>query len=111
MHHRSEKKDRAVAVAAVDDDDDDAVATESNESEERRLKRRLRRAKKMAKHLENLGLDEEGNELDNFSLAKYPVREWKFTIAGMRDEVAINPVTTLIAIVWLWGIVLWCAGT
>lgn len=89
---------------------EDGAAVENVDSEERRLRRRLRRAQKLAKHLEELGLDENGNELDNFSLDKYPVREFKFTIPMMRNEVALNPTVTLIAIVCLWGLVLWCTS-
>jgi hypothetical protein len=83
-----------VDVRSNADDDDEAA--------ERRLRRQMRRAKKMAKHLERLGLDE------NEDKPGYPVREYKFTIPGMSDQVVINPVVALISIAWLWGIVLWC---
>lgn len=79
----------------------------SENSEERRLRRKLRKAQRIAKHFEELGLDENGNELDAFSIEKYPVREWTFTVPGMSDKVALNPVVTLIAVAFLWGLVLW----
>lgn len=95
-------------------DDNMTISTKDrneNESEEERtLRKQLRRAKKMARHLEKLGLDENGEELDNFSLSKYPVRESTFTISGMNDRVAVNPVVTLMAIIVLWSIVVWCTG-
>jgi hypothetical protein len=87
-----------------------ATVSDNSESEELTQKQRQRRAKKMAKRLAALGLDEEGNELDNYSLSKYPVRECKFTLPGMKDDIAINPVVSLIGVGVLWGIVCWYSG-
>jgi hypothetical protein len=79
------------------------------EQEEARARRKqLRQAEKMVKRLAKLGLDEHGDPLDNFSLLKYPVREWKFRVPGFQEAVAINPVVTLIAVAVLWSIVLTC---
>jgi hypothetical protein len=64
----------------------------------------------LAKQFAALGLDEHGNELDNFSLLKYPVREWKLTIPGTQEPIALNPAVTLIGVVSLWGIVCWSSG-
>jgi choline-glycine betaine transporter len=38
------------------------------------------------------------------------MRFWKFTIPGMHDKVAINPVVTLIGVVCLWSLVVWSNG-
>jgi hypothetical protein len=78
--------------------------------EERRLKKLQKQAKKVAEHFAALGLDENGDPLDNFSLLKYPVRECKFTIPGCHEPIAINPVVVLIGVFCLWGMVLWNVG-
>jgi hypothetical protein len=86
-----------------------ATVSGDPESEEFTQKQR-RRAKKMAKRLAALVPDDEGNELDDYSLSKYPVREWKFTLPGMKDDIALNPVVTLVGVGVLWGIVCWYSG-
>lgn len=96
------KEKRENTMTTVSDDGDLA----SNEL----TQKQRRRAKKMAKRLAALGLDEEGNELDNYSLSKYPVREWKFTLPGMKDDIALNPVVSLIGVSVLWGIVCCYSG-
>jgi hypothetical protein len=81
-------------------------------SDEERLERRRARAKKkLAAHMAALGLDENGQPLDNFSLLKYPVREWKFTLPCSQEPVAVNPVVALIAVACLWALVIWTTGT
>jgi hypothetical protein len=94
-HKKKSKKSRG---------SDDTASRASEDDEERRLRKELRRAKKMARHLERLELDENQNETN------YPVRECKFTILGMTDKVAINPAVTLIAVSGLWAIAIWCSG-
>ena len=37
-----------------------------------------------------------------------PMREWRFTLPCMREPIIMNPVTTLIGIVPLWGAAIWC---
>lgn len=93
-----------VAVAAIVDID------EQIRKEERRRKKLIKRAKSQAKLFAELGLDENGNPFDNFSLLKYPVREWILTLPGLHDPIALNPVVSMLAIVSLWGLVLWTAG-
>jgi hypothetical protein len=88
----------------------DAGSGDIVEEEERRRKKLLRHAKKQAKLFAELGLDENGNPIDNFSILKYPVREWKFTLPGSKGQIALNPVVTLIGIVCLWSLVIWCRG-
>jgi hypothetical protein len=78
--------------------------------DERRHKKELRRAKRIGKQLAALGLDENGDPIDNFSLSKYPVREWKFKLPGFQEPIALNPVVTFIGVVCLWGMVLWSSG-
>jgi hypothetical protein len=51
-----------------------------------------------------------GDPLDNFSLLKYPVREWKFKLPWFHEAVAVNPVVTFVAAVCLWGMVLLNTG-
>jgi hypothetical protein len=79
--------------------------------DERRRKKEERRAKRLAKHLAELGLDENGDPIDNFSLLKYPVREWKFKLPGFHEPIALNLVVTFIGVVCLWGMVMWSSGT
>jgi hypothetical protein len=82
------------------------------EKEARRLaKKEQRRQEKAIKQLAELGLDENGQELDNYSLEKYPIREFKFTLPGFHNPVAFNPVVTLIGITSIWGIVTWISST
>jgi hypothetical protein len=78
--------------------------------DERRRKKEQRRTKRLAKQLAALGLDENGDPIDNFSLLKYPVREWKFKLPGFQEPIALNPVVTFIGVVCLWGMVLWSSG-
>lgn len=78
--------------------------------ERRREKKNEKRAKKMAEQLEALGLDENGDPLDNFCLSKYPVREWIFKLPHSVEPVALNPVVTLIGVAVLWGVFIWSSG-
>jgi hypothetical protein len=104
MEEKPHKK-RSKHLDVFSDDGKDA-----EKEEERRRKKQLRRAEKLAKHFAAMGLDEHGNALDNFSLLKYPVREWKCTIPGTQEPIALNPAVTLIGVVSLWGIVCWSSG-
>jgi hypothetical protein len=80
------------------------------EQEDRRRKKSERRAAKVKQELAELGLDEYGQPLDNYSILKYPVREWKFKIPGTSQPIALNPVVTLIGVLLIWGIVVWSTG-
>jgi hypothetical protein len=71
----------------------------------------LRQREKMIQRLAALGLDENGEKLDNYSLLKYPVREWMISLPGAAERIAVNPFVTLIGIVLLWGIIGWSGGT
>jgi hypothetical protein len=86
-------------------------AEELDLDDERRRKKEQRRATRLAKHLAELGLDENGDPIDNFSLLKYPVREWKFKLPGFHEPIALNPAVTFIGVVCLWGMVMWSSGT
>jgi hypothetical protein len=88
---------------------DEAATVGSEES--RRLKKEARQREKMIARLAELGLDEHGEKLDNFSLLKYPVREWKFSIPGCSEQIALNPAVTLIGVLVLWSLVGWAIGT
>lgn len=80
------------------------------EIEERRLKKEQRRALKVKQHMAELGLDEHGNPLDNYSLLTYPVRECQITVPFLGNQpIALNPVVTLISVGAIWSIVLWNA--
>jgi hypothetical protein len=80
------------------------------DEERRRRKKELRRKEKLAAHFAELGLDENGEKLDNFSLLKYPVREWLIAIPGTTEPIALNPIVTLIGIGCLSFIMVWCSG-
>jgi hypothetical protein len=82
---------------------------ELGDDERRRQKKEKRRAKRLAKYLADLGLDENGDPIDNFSLLKYPVREWKYKFPG-EEAVAVNPVVAFIGVACLWVIVMWSNG-
>jgi hypothetical protein len=82
-----------------------------SEEEKRRLAKHLRRADKHAQRMQEMGLDANGEPLDNFCIAKHPVREWKFNIPGSRDQVALNPVVFCLSVVCLWSLAIWSRGT
>jgi choline-glycine betaine transporter len=77
------------------------------DDEERRRRKLMRNFEKHKARLEELGLDEYGQPLDAYSILKYPVREWTFTLPGSRETVALNPVVTLMGLVYVWGLVVW----
>jgi hypothetical protein len=101
QERKKSKKHGKKSRSNEDDHDDD---------DERRIKKEQRRVKRLAKQLAELGLDENGDPIDNFSLLKYPVREWKFKLPGFHEPIAINPVVTLMAVSCLWGLVWWSSG-
>jgi hypothetical protein len=101
-----DKKSKKLAEPSHYMSSDEALAME----DERRRKKDKRRAKRLAAHLAELGLDVNGDPIDNFSLLQYPLREWKFKLPGFHEPVAINPVVTFIAVACLWGMVLWSSG-
>jgi hypothetical protein len=71
----------------------------------------LSQREKMIQRLAALGLDENGEKLDNYSLLKYPVREWMISLPGAAERIAVNPFVTIIGIVLLWGTIGWSGGT
>ena len=62
--------------------------------------------KTVYKDLDDWEKDEDG-EVDNADL--YPLREVKFQFIG-DTPVSFNPVVSLIGIVCLWGVAIWCMG-
>jgi hypothetical protein len=90
---------------------DKSVKRAAKDEESRRRKKELRRKEKLKAYFAELGLDENGEKLDNFSLLKYPVREWIVTIPGTTEPIALNPVVTLIGIGCLCFIICWSSGT
>jgi hypothetical protein len=109
MEHRGvgQRERKKTQKKAQDADDDSDELEKCIREEKRRVKKLQRRAKKMRAHFAALGLDEFGEPLDNFSLLKYPVREWKFTVPGfLTDPIAINPAVAVICGALLWGTVL-----
>jgi BCCT, betaine/carnitine/choline family transporter len=82
----------------------DEAATLGRE-ERRRRKREARQREKMIARLAELGLDENGEKLDNFSILKYPVREWILSLPGSAGKIAFNPAVTFMAVLVLWGLV------
>jgi BCCT, betaine/carnitine/choline family transporter len=114
--HNNEKKKRNTHKHHKEDGDTTTVSdvlssVDPTRSDEERLERRRARAKKkLAAHMAALGLDENGQPLDNFCLLKYPVREWKFTLPCSQEPVAVNPVVALIGVACLWALVIWTTG-
>jgi hypothetical protein len=86
-----------------------SVASSEYDEERRRRNKMIRRAKKHEKEMAALGLDINGEPLDNYSLSKYPVREWKLTLPGFQGHIALNPLVNLIGLVCLWSVVAWTA--
>lgn len=86
------------------------MTDEEQEEERRRRKLARRQAKKMAKHLAELGLDENGNRIDNLTLLNYPVRECKFSLPGFHEAIAVNPLVSLLGGIILWLFVVWSVG-
>jgi hypothetical protein len=42
--------------------------------------------------------------------SSYPLREWQCQLPRMKDPIRLNPVVTLMSVVWLWGLVIWSSG-
>lgn len=97
----SKRGDAKSAALPKDVGDDSSVDSDGVAATDERRKKELRRAKRLAERLAQLGLDANGDPLDNFSLLTYPVREWKFKVPG---------VVTFICIATLWALVLWNTG-
>lgn len=87
----------------------DRSVASSDENDEVRRAKLIKSAAKHAQKMAELGLDMNGEPLDNYSLAKYPVREWKLHLPGFQGHIVLNPVVNLIGIVCLWAFVAWVA--
>jgi hypothetical protein len=86
----------------------DAVIDADVSSTARR--RQHRESKRMIRHERRQRRESELTY--NYSRSVYPVREWKFTLPfGIQNPITINPLVTFIAVFWLWGLVIWAAGT
>jgi hypothetical protein len=48
------------------------------------------------------------DEVEDFDLDKYPVREWKMRFSWMSEDIAFNPLVCLLGISLLWGLAIWC---
>lgn len=48
------------------------------------------------------------DEVEDFDLDKYPVREFSFTLPGLTEPIAFNPLVCFIGVSMLWGIAIWC---
>jgi hypothetical protein len=56
-------------------------------------------------------LKKQGEQTDvdaEYDTEKYPFREFTFRIPGLKDQIAFNPVVSLIGIIILWGLSIWC---
>jgi hypothetical protein len=91
---------------------------EMNSEERLRRRREIRQRRRQSQQLlEQITLERERRRRIsayqfNYSRADYPVRELKFKLPfGIVHPVMINPLVTGIAIVWLWGLVVWAAST
>jgi hypothetical protein len=48
------------------------------------------------------------DEVEDFDLDKYPVREWKIRLPWLSEDIAFNPLVCLLGISMLWGLAIWC---
>lgn len=48
------------------------------------------------------------DEVEDFDLDKYPVREWKIDLPWLSEDIAFNPLVCLLGISMLWGLAIWC---
>jgi hypothetical protein len=48
------------------------------------------------------------DEVEDFDLDKYPVREWKIDLPWLSEDIAFNPLVCFIGISLLWGLAIWC---
>jgi hypothetical protein len=48
------------------------------------------------------------DEVEDFDLDKYPVREWKIRVPWLSEDIAFNPLVCLLGISMLWGLAIWC---
>jgi hypothetical protein len=48
------------------------------------------------------------DEVEDFDLDKYPVREWSITLPWLTEPIAFNPLVCFIGISVLWGLAIWC---
>jgi hypothetical protein len=85
---------------------------------ERRLRHKLhRKAPKDKSHDETDPLSQnhrcrDSERMFHYSRSDYPVREWKFALPwGIPGPVVVNPLVMGLAMVWLWGLVIWSSGT
>jgi hypothetical protein len=53
-------------------------------------------------------MKKEPTDIDEYDMEKYPVREFQIQFCGMSDKISFNPVVSLIGIVILWGVSIWC---
>jgi hypothetical protein len=52
--------------------------------------------------------EEHSDDEDEYDMEKFPVREFAIKLYGMNEKIAFNPVVSLIGIVILWGVSIWC---
>jgi hypothetical protein len=48
------------------------------------------------------------DEVEDFDLDKYPVREWSITLPWLTEPIAFNPLVCFIGVSVLWGLAIWC---
>lgn len=106
MEETRKRSDKKISKTKEKDYDDKEEELSHENEEEKRRRKEIRRHKKVVDRLALLGLDENGEPLDNFSLLKYPVREWIFTLPGSREKIALNPAVTVLSMVGLWVLVM-----
>jgi hypothetical protein len=75
-----------------------------------------RQERRRQQRLASLGYSGDGRPLPAVEIApsvvQYPVKECTLYLPSLMNEpVLFNPVVTIIAVVGLWSIVTWCAGT
>lgn len=56
------------------------------------------------------GVVNTSNEDRDFDMEKFPVRELEVQFPCFKDVIAFNPLVSLIGVVVLWGLSIWCMG-
>jgi hypothetical protein len=91
--------------SGVHDDEDD------DDEEQRSKRRKLHRLAKLERRQERQRRESE--QMFSYSRSIFPVREWQFYLPFDMSPypIVINPLVTAVAVAWLWGLVIWSAGT
>jgi hypothetical protein len=79
------------------------LANDYSQSMELQKQKSLEFAKKY-----KLAAQHKADEVEDFDLDKYPVREWSITLPWLTEPIAFNPLVCFIGVSVLWGLAIWC---